>query len=64
MSLPFLQVFVWGCFFFDYWMAPAALALTFIVQYCIVSAQSKKPKSQKHLAFTVGSSEVSSMYCT
>lgn len=60
LSVPlFLQAFVWGCFFFDYWMAPAALAAVFIVQYCVVSAQSRRTKSQKHFMLGVEYSEVS-----
>ena len=56
--LFFLQAFVWGCLFFDYWMAPAALIAVFIVEYCVVSAQTRRTKSQKHFVLGVECSEV------
>ena len=45
-------------------MAPAAVAAAFIVEYCIVSSQSRKLRSPKSLTVPVGSSEVSSAHCT
>ena len=45
-------------------MAPAAVAAAFIVEYCIVSSQSRKLRSQKSLTIPVGTSEVSSARCT